>query len=398
MNFFNFIKGDKVIWLIVIFLSVFSVLAVYSSTGTLAYRYQGGNTSYYLLKHFLILIFGFVLMYIAHLVKYTYFSRISQIALFVSIPLLIFTLFSGTNINQANRWLTLPIINLSFQSSDFAKLALIMYVARLLTKKQDQIKDFKSAFLPVMLPIIVICALILPANFSTAAILFTTCLVLLFIGRINLKYILTLVMIGITALIFFLTILYNSPYQGRFGTWKSRIESYLNPENIDGNYQTEQSKIAIATGGFFGKFPGNSTQRNFIPHPYSDFIFAIIIEEYGLLGGVVIVFLYLMLLFRSFRIVSKSPGTFSAFLTFGLSFSLVFQAMINMGVAVNIFPVTGQPLPLISMGGTSIWFSSLAVGIILSVSKELETEKNNKLQTEDISSSFALRTGGMHAE
>ena len=208
MNFFNIIKGDKVIWLIVIFLSVFSVLAVYCSTGTLAYRYQGGNTSYYLFKHFMILVFGFVLMYIAHLIKYTYYSRISQIALFIAIPLLIFTLFSGTNINQANRWLTLPLINLTFQSSDFAKLALIMYVARLLSKKQNQIKDFKSAFVPIMLPIIIICALILPANFSTSAILFITSLVLLFIGRVNLKYVFSLIGIGLAALIFFLFILF----------------------------------------------------------------------------------------------------------------------------------------------------------------------------------------------
>jgi cell division protein FtsW len=391
MRFFNILKGDKIIWMIVIFLSVFSVLAVYSSTGTLAYRYQAGNTSYYLLKHFLILVFGFALMYVAHLIKYTYYSRISQIALFLAIPLLIFTLFSGTNINEAPRWLTLPIINLTFQSSDFAKLALIMYVARLLSNNQDQIQD-----LPIMLPIIAICFLILPANLSTSLILFTTVLVLLFIGRVNLKYVFSLVGLGLAALVIFLTILYNSPKQGRFGTWKNRIESFVNSDNEDGNYQTEQSKIAIATGGIIGKFPGNSTQRNFIPHPYSDFIFAIIIEEYGLIGGIVIVLLYLMLLFRSFRIVTKSPGTFSAFLTFGLSFSLVFQAMINMGVAVNIFPVTGQPLPLISMGGTSIWFTSLAIGIILSVSKEIEPAQNT--EADEIPKNPVANSGGVYAE
>ena len=397
MKFFSLIKGDKAIWLIVILLSIFSVLAVYSSTGTLAYRYQSGNTSYYLLKHFMILIFGFALMYVAHLIRYSYYSRISQIALFITLPLLLFTLFSGTNINQANRWLTLPLINLTFQSSDFAKLALIMYIARLLSKKQDQIKDFKSAFLPIMLPIIIICALILPANLSTSAILFVTCLVLMFIGRVNLKYVFSLIGIGIITLTFFLLMLYNSPHQGRFGTWKNRIENYINNDNEDGNYQVEQSKIAIATGGVIGKFPGNSTQRNFIPHPYSDFIFAIIIEEYGLLGGIVIVLLYMMLLYRSFRIVNKCPGTFSAFLTFGLSFSLVFQAMINMGVAVNIFPVTGQPLPLISMGGTSIWFTSLAIGIILSVSKEVETEKIVIDKNEFKQASIATE-GGIYAE
>ncbi|MFA4851963.1 MAG: putative peptidoglycan glycosyltransferase FtsW [Bacteroidales bacterium] len=380
LKFLSNIKGDKVIWLVVIILTVFSLLAVYSSTGTLAYRYQHGNTEYYMIKHFIILMLGLGLMYVAHLVKYTYYSRISQLAMFIAVPLLLFTLFTGTNVNEASRWLTLPVINLTFQSSDLAKLALIIYVARLLSKKQEQIKDFKSAFVPIMVPILVVCALILPANFSTAAALFATCMVMLFIGRINMKYIFALLGIAVVCLSLFIVILLNSSSQGRLSTWKNRIENFSSG-NKDENYQVEQAKIAIATGGVMGKFPGNSTQRNFLPHPYSDFIYAIIVEEYGLIGAIIVILMYLILLFRGVRIVSRAPGTFGAFLTFGCVFSLVFQAFINMGVAVNILPVTGQPLPMVSMGGTSIWFTGLAIGIMLSVSKEPENEEKQK--TED---------------
>ncbi len=367
------IKGDKVIWAVVILLSIFSLLAVYSSTGTLAYKYQSGNTEYYMVKHFLILLFGFGLMYLAHLVKYTYYSRIFQIALFVAVPLLIITLFVGLNLNEAKRVLPLPF-NLTFQTSDLAKLTLIMYLARLLTKKQSVIKDFKSAFVPLMLPILIVCGLILPANLSTAALLFLTSLVLMFIGRVNLSYIFSLIGIGVIILGIFILVLYNSSSenQGRMGTWQSRIENFIHPEkNIEGNYQVEQSKIAIASGGLIGRGPGNSSQRNFLPHPYSDFIFAIIIEEYGLIGAGIIVLFYMILFFRAVKIVTRIPKNFGAFLTIGVSFNLVLQAFINMGVAVNILPVTGQPLPLVSMGGTSIWFTSLSIGIILSVSKEI---------------------------
>lgn len=313
-------------------------------------------------------------MFITHKIKYTYYSRLSQIALFIAAPLLLLTLVKGTNLNEASRWLALPGTSLTFQTSDLAKLALIMYVARLLAFKQEQIKDFKAAFLPVMLPVIVICSLILPANFSTAAVLFVTCLVLMFIGRVNLKYILALVGSGIVLLALFIVIVMNSENQGRVGTWKNRIENFVSGDT-EGNYQVEQAKIAIATGGPIGKGPGKSTQRNFLPHPYSDFIYAIIVEEYGLVMGILIVFLYVILLFRAVRIVTRSPKAFGAFLAIGCAFSLVFQGMINMAVAVNLFPVTGQPLPLLSMGGTSIWFTSVAIGIILSVSKETELEK-----------------------
>ncbi len=366
------IKGDKVIWSVVLILSVFSILAVYSSTGTLAYKKQGGNTEYYMLKHLIILVFGFALMYVTHLIKFNYYSRISQIAIVIAGLLLLGTLAMGTNYNEASRWLTLPVINLTFQSSDLAKLALIMYVARLISKKQEQIKDFKAGFIPILLPIIIICGLIFPANLSTAGMLFITCLVLMFIGRVNLRYMISMAGIFIAAMAILVVLIYNSPGQGRLGTWHNRIDNFFNGDEGEEQYQVEQAKIAIATGGVFGKMPGNSTQRNFLPHPYSDFIFAIIVEEYGLIGASVLVLLYLILLFRATRIVVKSPGNFGAFMAIGLTFSLVFQAMVNMAVAVHILPVTGQPLPFVSMGGTSIWFTSIAIGILLSISKEIE--------------------------
>lgn len=384
MNLSAYIKGDKVIWTIVLLLSIFSILVVYSSIVTLAYKYKAGDTTYYLLKHTIIIGMGLALMYLTHKIKYTYYSRISQIALFIAAPLLLFTLIKGASLNEASRWLEVPGIGLTFQTSDFAKLALIMYVARVLSMKQDQIKDFKSAFLPVVVPIIIICSLILPANFSTAAVLFTTCLVLMFVGRVNIKYILMLIGAGILVLSLFILLIFAFPHiSNRVETWKMRIENFSDG-NSTGNYQVEQSKIAIATGGIVGKGPGKSTQRNFLPHPYSDFIYAIIIEEYGLVAGIFILFLYIILFFRAIRIASRNSKIFAGLLAIGCCFSLVFQALINMAVAVNLFPVTGQPLPLVSMGGTSIWFTSISIGIILSVSRETETdseEKGGELET-----------------
>jgi cell division protein FtsW len=375
----KYIKGDKVVWLVVFLLAILSVLAVYSSIVTLAYKYKGGDTLYYLIKHSIILFVGFWLMLLAHNLNYKYYSRISQIALFISVPLLLLTLLTGANINDASRWLVIPVINQTFQTSDLAKLALIMYLARLLYKKQDNIKDFKSAFLPIMVPVLLVCGLILPANFSTAAMLFTTCLIIMFIGRVNIKYILSLIGIGLGSLMLMLLIAKAKPdLLPRLDTWVSRIESFSEGDS-EGNYQADQAKIAIATGFPFGKGPGGSTQRNFLPHPYSDFIYAIIIEEYGLTGGFAVIILYLILFYRGIKIAQKSEKTFGTFLAVGLSFSLVFQAMINMAVAVNLFPVTGQPLPLVSMGGTSIWFTCLAIGIILSVSRKKEDEKSKNI-------------------
>lgn len=373
MSFVNkYIKGDKIVWLVVLLLAILSILTVYSSIVTLAYKYKDGDTIYYLVKHLFILVVGFGLMLGAHNLNYKYYSRISQIAIYVSIPLLAITLIFGANINDASRWLVIPVINQTFQTSDLAKLALIMYLARLLYKKQDNIQDFKSAFLPIMVPVLLVCGLILPANFSTSAMLFTTCLIIMFIGRVNTKYILSLIGIGLASLMLLLLVASAKPdLLPRMGTWAKRIESF-SAGGTDGNYQADQAKIAIATGGVVGKGPGGSTQRNFLPHPYSDFIYAIVIEEYGLTGGVGVIILYLILFYRGIKIAQKAEKTFGTFLAVGLSFSLVFQAMINMAVAVNLFPVTGQPLPLVSMGGTSIWFTCLAIGIILSVSRKSE--------------------------
>ncbi|MBK9048887.1 MAG: FtsW/RodA/SpoVE family cell cycle protein [Bacteroidetes bacterium] len=373
----TYFKGDRTIWLTVIILSIFSILAVYSSTGTLAYKYQSGNTEYYLFKHFFILVFGFGLMYAAHLLKYTVYSRVSKIAILVAIPLLILTLALGTNLNEASRWLTLPIVNLSFQTSDLAKLALILFVARALSKRQDTIKDFKTGFLPIMGPVVLTCMFILPANFSTAAVLFTTCVILMVIGRVEIKYIMILLGTGLVALALFIGIAKLVGYEGRIDTWEKRIETFMNDEG-EGNYQSDQAKIAIAKGQLLGIGPGNSSQRNYLPHPYSDFIYAIIVEEYGLLGGALIVVLYLVLFYRAIKIAQNTPRAFATFLAIGCAFSLTFQAMINMAVTVNLFPVTGQPLPMLSMGGTSIWFTSIAIGIILSVSRDLEKEEGVK--------------------
>lgn len=379
----KYLKGDKVIWFTVLFLSIVSVLAVYSSSGMLAFRTRGGNTEYFLFKHFSILVLGLGLMYVTHRMKYIWFSRLSQVAMFLAVPMLIYTLAMGVNLNSANRWISIPIIEMTFQTSDFAKLALIMYLARLLAVKQDEIKDLKSAFLPMIVPIIVICGLILPANFSTSALLFITCLILMFIGRVNVKHLLSLVGCAILGFGLLVGISYVIPVEKvfpRMETWKQRVETYFKTAETeedaaaisDASFQSDQAKIAVATGGLLGKGPGNSDQRNFLPHPYSDFIYAIVIEEYGLVGGVAVLLAYLILLFRGVKIVVKSPNTFAALLALGCCFMLIFQAMINMAVAVNLFPVTGQPLPLVSMGGTSLWFTSIAVGIILSVSRAIE--------------------------
>ncbi|MFY9310345.1 MAG: FtsW/RodA/SpoVE family cell cycle protein [Bacteroidia bacterium] len=378
LSLFKYIKGDKVIWTVVLLLSLLSILVVYSSVIALAYRYKGGDTGSYLMKHVFIVGSGILLMYFIHKVKYSYFSRISQLAIFLAAPLLLYTLIAGVTAGDASRWLAIPGTSLTFQTSDFAKLALITYVARMLSIKQNQIKDFKTAFLPIVIPVGVICTLILPANFSTAALLFMTCFVLMFIGRMNAKHLLLLLGSGLVAGGIIIILIFNFPDaipRGR--TWKARIENFIKGDS-ESNFQAEQAKIAIATGGIIGQGPGNSIQRNFLPQASSDFIFAILIEEWGLITAIVIVFLYLILLFRGVRLAIKTERTFGSLLAIGLTFSLVFQAMVNMAVAVNLFPVTGQPLPLVSMGGTSIWFTSIALGMILSVSRESEAENEKE--------------------
>jgi cell division protein FtsW len=365
-------KGDRWIWLIIILLSLISILAVYSATGTLAYK-QGKTVEKILLtKHLIFVVMGIAMIYIAHLLDYKYYAGISKVLMIITIPLLLYTLIFGAHVNDASRWVKIPIIGLTFQTSDLAKLALITFLARTLTKKQENIKDVKKAFIPIISSVCLVTVLIAIANLSTAMMLFGVSILLLIIGRISIKQI---AIVSFAGGILLAVVMLVGP---RGETYKSRIKSFLHPEtqNSDKTFQADQSKIALATGGFFGKGPGNSTQRNFLPHPYSDFIFAIIVEEYGLFGAMIIIVLYLVLLYRCIRIVTQSPKAFGALLAAGLSFSLTIQAFANMAVAVGLGPVTGVPLPLVSMGGTSMIFTSIAFGIILSVSRDVE--ENNK--------------------
>lgn len=381
MKLFNYLKGDKVIWAIMLLLSLLSVLVVYSAVVTLAHKFKQGNTEYYLLKHFIIIALGFGIAYVFHKIKYTVFSKVSQIGFILSIPLLLYTLLKGVSAGEASRWLEVPGLGLTFQSSDIAKLMLLIYVARILVLKEKELTDFKSVFKYLLLPIGIICSLILPANFSTAALLFLSCMFLMFVGGIKFKIISQIVAICILAAGLFFTWVWFAPGTipgGRGTTWKSRIESFSGGDSKS-NYQSEQAKIAIATG-VIGKGPGNSTQRAFLPQASSDFIYAIIIEEYGLVTGLLLLFLYMILLYRGIRILRDNDKPFGGLVAIGLSFSLVFQALVNMAVAVNLFPVTGQPLPLISMGGTSIWFTMIALGIILSVSRGVEEKTEEQLE------------------
>ncbi len=376
--FLNRTKGDRWIWLIIILLSLISVMAVYSATGALAYRKGEAVEKLLITKHLIFVLLGIAMIYIAHLLDYRYYAGISKILMFVTIPLLVYTLIFGANLNDASRWVKIPVIGLTFQTSDLAKLALITFLARMLTRKQENIKNVKESFIPIMGSVCLVFVLIALANLSTALMLFGVSILLLIIGRISIKQI-SIVCAGGAILLLFVVL-----FGPRRITYASRVNAFLHPElqNSDKTFQADQSKIALATGGFFGKGPGNSTQRNFLPHPYSDFIFAIIIEEWGTLGGIVVMMLYLVLLYRCIKIVTKAPKAFGALLAAGLSFSLTIQAFANMAVAVGLGPVTGVPLPLVSMGGTSMIFTSVAFGIILSVSKDIEENTVGK-ETED---------------
>ncbi len=369
----NKTKGDRWIWLIVILLSVWSLLAVYSATGTLAYK-RGVGAESILMKHLIFIVGGIALMYFSHLLDYRYYAGISKLLMVITIPLLLYTLVFGNTINDASRWVTIPFTTQTFQTSDMAKLALITFLARMLTRKQENIKDVKKAFLPIMGSVCAVFILIALANLSTALMLFGVSILLLIIGRISIKQIAIVCFAG---LILLLGVVFLGP---RRETYKSRIKVYLHPEEADSDksFQANQAKIAIATGGIIGKGPGNSTQRNFLPHPYSDFVYALIIEEYGLVGGLALVIIYLVFLYRCILIVTASPKAFGALLAAGLSFSLTIQAFANMAVAVGLGPVTGVPLPLVSMGGTSMLFTSIAFGIILSVSRDVEEKKREK--------------------
>lgn len=377
------IKGDKMIWSIVVLLSLWSMLAVYSATRSIEWR----NDRDYVMKHVAILFLGLIIVYFVHRINYTKFARFSVILFLLSIPLLIYTLTgAGTTINDGARWIRIPVAGITFQTSDLAKLAIFTFLARQLSKKQNVIKDFRNGFLPVLLPVLIICGLIAPANLSTALLLGVTCCIMFFIGRVDIRHIALLAGIGFAGVILLFVASKTFGF-GRGATWEKRIENFMGEDDEkkdpDANFQTDQANIAIASGGIIGRGPGNSWARDFLPHPYSDFIFAIIIEEYGLIGGALLIALYVLFLWRSIQIFRRCPYAFGAFLALGLSFTLVFQAMINMAVNVHLLPVTGLTLPLVSMGGSSIWFTSIAIGIILSVSRYVdEMEGKESIQTQ----------------
>ena len=355
------LNGDAVIWGIVIIFSLISVAVVYSATGTLAYKKMEGNTEYFLFKHSFLIIVGLGFMWAAHKINYRYYSKLSLLALLFSAPLLIITFFYGSNINEASRWITIPVINQTFQPSDLAKLALISYLASMLSKRQQILHDVKGTLLPIFGWTVAICGLIALTNTSTAVLLFATSMLLMFIGRVPMKYLMGVLVVGIVVGGIGLAL------GQRMETAISRVQDFMDPNEVP--FQLEQSYIAIATGGVVGKGPGNSDQRDILPHPYSDFIYSIILEEYGLIGGVSVLFLYLALLYRGLVTVSKSNGAFGGLLSAGVSFSLVLQGMVNMAVSVGLGPITGLPLPLLSMGGTSLIFTGISIGIILSVSR-----------------------------
>jgi cell division protein FtsW len=368
------LKGDKVIWITVFLLMVVSMLAIYSASSTLAFRLQGGNTEYYALKHLILLIIGFVVMFLVHLLDYRLFGRIANVLLFTTIPLLLYTLMQGSEINEAARWIT--IFGQSFQPSDLAKLSIMIFLAKLLTQRQKVIKDFNEGFLPALFWMVIICGLIAPANLSTAMLIFISAVMVMFVSGVDMKYILVLAAVAVMGLF----ILFSTAK--RSATWKSRMNDYMERvtnSEYEANYQTTQANIAVASGGMLGKGAGKSTQRNFLPQAYSDFVFAVIVEEYGLVGGLLVMGLYLLLLFRTVSIVTVSK-TFGALMAAGLAFMMVLQALVNMGVTVGLLPITGLVLPLLSMGGTSILFNCVAMGIILSVSKEAMNKSGEDIQ------------------
>lgn len=389
---FHNLKGDKTIWAIVALLAIVSFLPVYSASSNLAYgAYGSGNTLSYLIKHLAHVGFGFFIIYVVHRIPYNYFRAISIIGIPIIVLLLLYTLLQGKTIGGANasRWIQIPFIGVGFQTSTLAFVVLMLYVARYLAKIKDKEFTFKSSLWELWLPVFAVIALILPANFSTAAIMFSMVVMLVFIGGYPLKHLFKIIGMGILALVLFILVVKILPegtFPDRIDTWESRIENFINGnENEEEAYQIEKAKIAIATGGINGLGPGKSVQRNFLPQSSSDFIYAIIVEEYGLFGAFGVILLYLILFFRFLRASIQARNMFGTLVVAGLGFPIIFQALVNMGVAVELFPTTGQTLPLISSGGSSIWMTCLAIGIILNVTKkeeEIKEEEKEKMQRE----------------
>ena len=381
-NIFANIQGDKTLWAVLILLAGFSFLPVYSAASNLAYVSGSGNTFNYLFKHFIHLSLGFTFMYLMQKIPYHYFRGISILMIPVVIVLLLYTIFQPSvtdSLTNTNRWIKIPFVGFTFQPSTLAGVILMIYVSRYLAKIKDIDVRFSQTILPLWIPTLFILLLILPANFSTTAIIFSMVILLCFVGGYPIKHLLAIVLSGILVLsIFILTIkAYPGIFPNRVDTWKSRIENFVNKENTTENYQIEKAKIAIATGGVRGLGPGKSVQKNFLPQSSSDFIFAIIIEEYGLIGGLFLLTVYALFLLRIIIISNKAESVFGSLLVIALGVPIVFQALVNIGVSVELFPITGQPLPLISSGGTSIWMTCIAIGIIQSVRNGTAVQINN---------------------
>ena len=390
-NIFENIQGDKTLWAVLILLAGFSFLPVYSAASNLAYVSASGNTFNFLFKHFIHLSLGFTFMYLMQKIPYHYFRGISILMIPVVIVLLLYTFLQPgvtDSLTNTNRWIKIPFVGFTFQPSTLAGVILMIYVSRYLAKIKDVEIRFSQTILPLWIPILLILLLILPANFSTTAIIFSMVILLCFVGGYPIKYLLGIIFSGVLVLsIFILTIkAYPGVFPNRVDTWKSRIENFVNKENTTENYQIEKAKIAIATGGVRGLGPGKSVQKNFLPQSSSDFIFAIIIEEYGLIGGLFLLTVYVLFLLRIIIISNKADSVFGSLLVIGLGIPIVFQALVNIGVSVELFPITGQPLPLISSGGTSIWMTCVAIGIIQSVrnGSELRTDNENEDSPLDI--------------
>ncbi len=386
-GFLGNIKGDKAIWGVVALLALFSFLPVYSASSNLVYVVGNGTTIGHLVKHGMLLFIGFGIIYGVHKIPTHFFKGLSIIALPIVLVLLAYTLAQGTTIDGANasRWIRLPLVGITFQTSNLAAVVLMIYVARYLTRIKDKTITFSESLVPLWLPVFIVTILILPANFSTAAILFFMVLILCFLGGYPLKYLSGIIGTGLLILtIFILTVkAYPDLFPNRVDTWINRVESFWDPADTESDYQIEKAKIAIASGGIVGNGAGKSVMKNFLPQSSSDFIYAIIIEEYGLVGGFVLMFFYMLLLFRIVVVANSNETVFGKLLAVGVGLPIVFQALINMAVAVELFPVTGQTLPLISSGGTSIWMTCLAIGIVLSASRKFKPVDVKKSDVDD---------------
>lgn len=378
----RFFRGDRYLWGLIAFFMLLSLLSVYSSSVSVAYSSHHGNTFYFLRTQFIMLMLGLLIIVVTHWIPYIKYMQYATIGLVVAVLLLVITLFAGVSINSATRWLEIPVIGLRLQTSDLAKVALVIYLARGLTVYQHELNNFNVVTMKLVVPVGIVCVLIMSENLSTAVMIFMISMIILFIGRVPIKFLLTYAGLGLAGVILFASLLLVfKKDDNRVQVWKNRIEAYFRGESSpDADYQANQAKIAISTGKIFGKLPGKSTQRNLLPQSNSDFIFAIIVEEYGLFGAVIVIMAYLALMFRGVQIARKCDYAFPALMVLGLTVMIVFQAFLNMLVAVGLFPVTGQTLPMISWGRTSVMVISFALGAILSVSRVMNArERQEKL-------------------